>query len=87
MIRLMTVEDYEQVHALWMRIKGFAMRSIDDSKEGVNFHAVHEFIDNTNNKAANTSAYIEGLRTSMSMNALSASISMKRFSFITSPSL
>ena len=31
----MTVEDYDQLHALWMRIKGFGIRSIDDSKEGV----------------------------------------------------
>ena len=31
----MTIEDYEQVHALWMRIKGFAIRSIDDSQEGI----------------------------------------------------
>lgn len=35
MVRVMTIEDYEQVHSLWMRIKGFAIRSIDDSKEGV----------------------------------------------------
>lgn len=35
MIRAMTIEDYNSVYALWMRIKGFAMRSIDDSKEGV----------------------------------------------------
>lgn len=35
MVRAMTIEDYEQVHALWMQIKGFAMRSIDDSREGV----------------------------------------------------
>ena len=34
-IRLMTIEDYEKVHALWMTIKGFAIRSVDDSKEGV----------------------------------------------------
>ncbi len=34
-IRLMTVEDYEAVHALWMTIKGFAIRSVDDSREGV----------------------------------------------------
>ena len=31
----MTIEDYEQVYALWKRIRGFAMRSIDDSREGV----------------------------------------------------
>lgn len=35
MVRLMTVEDYDQVQALWMTIKGFALRSIDDSREGV----------------------------------------------------
>lgn len=34
-IRVMTMEDYEKVYELWMSIKGFAMRSIDDSKEGV----------------------------------------------------
>jgi ribosomal protein S18 acetylase RimI-like enzyme len=31
----MTIEDYEGVRALWMKIKGFGIRSIDDSKEGV----------------------------------------------------
>ncbi|NLL78889.1 MAG: GNAT family N-acetyltransferase [Clostridiales bacterium] len=35
MIRKMTIEDYEQVYMLWKTIKGFAMRSIDDSREGV----------------------------------------------------
>ena len=35
MIRAMTLEDYENVHALWMKIKGFAIRSMDDAKEGV----------------------------------------------------
>lgn len=35
MVRLMTREDYDQVYALWMRIKGFSMRSIDDSRAGV----------------------------------------------------
>ena len=35
MIRAMTLNDYENVHALWMRIKGFSIRSIDDSQEGV----------------------------------------------------
>lgn len=34
-IRTMTIEDYEGVYALWMTIKGFAIRSIDDAKEGV----------------------------------------------------
>ena len=35
MVRSMTIKDYEDVYALWMQISGFAMRSIDDSKEGV----------------------------------------------------
>lgn len=35
MVRTMTIEDYEGVFALWMSIKGFAMRSVDDSREGV----------------------------------------------------
>ncbi len=34
-VRTMTIEDYEGVHDLWMTIKGFGIRSIDDSKEGV----------------------------------------------------
>lgn len=34
-IRTMTIEDYEGVYSLWMTIKGFGMRSIDDSREGV----------------------------------------------------
>ena len=35
MIRVMTMEDYDGVRALWMKIKGFGIRSIDDSREGV----------------------------------------------------
>lgn len=35
MVRTMTISDYEGVRDLWMKIKGFAIRSIDDSKEGV----------------------------------------------------
>ena len=35
MVRIMTIEDYEGVYALWQKIKGFGIRSIDDSKEGV----------------------------------------------------
>lgn len=31
----MTIEDYQGVHDLWMTIKGFAIRSIDDSRTGV----------------------------------------------------
>lgn len=34
-IKTMTIEDYSEVKALWMTIKGFAIRSIDDSYEGV----------------------------------------------------
>lgn len=34
-VRTMTTTDYEGVYELWMTIKGFAIRSIDDSKEGV----------------------------------------------------
>lgn len=35
MIREMKIEDYDEVRALWMGIRGFAIRSIDDSREGV----------------------------------------------------
>ena len=35
LIRVMTKEDYNDVHDLWMTIKGFAIRSIDDSLVGV----------------------------------------------------
>ncbi len=34
-IRKMTADDYDGVHALWMTIKRFSIRSIDDSREGV----------------------------------------------------
>ena len=34
-VRTMTIEDYQGVHDLWMTIKGFAIRSIDESREGV----------------------------------------------------
>lgn len=34
-IRNMAIEDYDGVYALWMSIRGFAIRSIDDSREGV----------------------------------------------------
>ena len=33
-IHPMTIEDYDEVYALWMTIKGFGIRSIDDSREG-----------------------------------------------------
>lgn len=35
LIREMTIEDYETVYQLWTEIRGFGIRSIDDSKEGV----------------------------------------------------
>ena len=31
----MTIDDYEEVYALWKKIKGFGIRSIDDSRDGV----------------------------------------------------
>ena len=34
-IRPMTVEDYDSVHALWMTIRGFGIRSIDDSRQDI----------------------------------------------------
>lgn len=35
MIRVMTIDDYDEVYKLWLTIHGFGIRSIDDSKEGV----------------------------------------------------
>ena len=34
-VRSMQIEDYAQVYALWMTIHGFSIRTIDDSREGV----------------------------------------------------
>lgn len=34
-IRAMTAADYDGLYSLWMSIKGFGIRSIDDSREGV----------------------------------------------------
>ena len=34
-IRSMTIEDYPAVKALWRSIRGFGIRSIDDSEEGI----------------------------------------------------
>lgn len=34
-IRIMCPDDYEQLKALWMKIHGFGIRSIDDSRHGV----------------------------------------------------
>lgn len=35
MIRVMTMDDYDAVYALWTKIHGFGLRSIDDSREGI----------------------------------------------------
>lgn len=35
MVRTMTIADYDGVYNLWKSIKGFAMRSVDDSKGSV----------------------------------------------------
>lgn len=35
MIRVMTIEDYNGVYALWQKIQGFGIRSVDDSYDGV----------------------------------------------------
>ena len=35
MIRTMTIEDYDEVYALWTKIRGFGLRSVDDSREGI----------------------------------------------------
>lgn len=35
MVRTMTMDDYDEVFKLWSKIKGFAIRSIDDSRIGV----------------------------------------------------
>ena len=34
-IRVMKSEDYDKLYELWMTIKGFGIRSIDDSRESV----------------------------------------------------
>lgn len=34
-IREMTIEDYDNVFALWKTIQGFGIRSVDDSREGI----------------------------------------------------
>ncbi len=31
----MTVEDYDDVHALWLTIRGFGIRALDDSREDI----------------------------------------------------
>jgi len=34
-IRLMTINDYDEVYALWTMESGVGLRSLDDSKEGI----------------------------------------------------
>lgn len=34
-IRKMQIEDYPKIYELWLSIQGFGIRSIDDSKEGI----------------------------------------------------
>ena len=34
-IRPMEAEDYDKVQKLWMSIRGFGIRSIDDSREDI----------------------------------------------------
>ena len=35
MIRKMTIDDYDKVYKLWTTIEGFAIRSVDDSRESI----------------------------------------------------
>ncbi|WP_026516907.1 GNAT family N-acetyltransferase [Butyrivibrio sp. MC2021] len=35
MVRAMTIDDYDEVYALWMSIHGFGIRTMDDSREGI----------------------------------------------------
>lgn len=35
MIRVMTIEDYDGLYELWKTIEGMGIRSIDDSREGI----------------------------------------------------
>lgn len=34
-IRLMTMDDYEKVYALWLSCKGMGLNDLDDSREGI----------------------------------------------------
>ena len=35
MVRIMTIDDYDQVYALWNSIHGFGLRTLDDSREAI----------------------------------------------------
>ncbi|MCW1360370.1 N-acetyltransferase [Campylobacter sp. US33a] len=47
LIRAMKKEDYKQVYELWCEIKGFGIRSIDDSEENI-----HNFLERNPNLSA-----------------------------------
>lgn len=34
-VREMTIDDYDKVYALWTNIQGFGIRTLDDSREGI----------------------------------------------------
>ena len=34
-LSVMTMEDYDEVYHLWMQIHGFGIRTMDDSREGI----------------------------------------------------
>lgn len=34
-VREMTIDDYDKVYALWTSIQGFGIRTLDDSREGI----------------------------------------------------
>ncbi len=34
-IRVMTIKDYDKVYGLWRTIRGFGIRSMDDSRDGI----------------------------------------------------
>ena len=35
MIRNMTIDDYDEIYALWLSCKGMGLNSVDDSREGI----------------------------------------------------
>ncbi len=39
-IRIMTIDDYDAVHALWLSCTGMGLNNLDDSKEGI-----HRFLE------------------------------------------
>lgn len=53
-IRVMTINDYEEVYALWLSCKGMGLNNLDDSKEGIRKFLKRNpetcFVTETNNK-------------------------------------